>query len=202
VSATERLRRLVPAEIRSRVAGRLLPTHVQHRLASRAFHERYAWARTQVVPLPTWTTGLLRANVAGREAEGVVAPDALEGVLAEATRLVLETVDPATGGPIAKRDHRLEPDRPDDPRPDLLVEWTAGPPARAAAHPELGGWELERRHGHAWSHHRGRGLAFLAGPGVPAIPGLEAEDRLGLAPTLLALAGVRTGGRAWSLAAS
>jgi len=191
VPVAERLRRLVPGDVRRRLAGRLLPQRLQHELASRAFRERYAWPATRVFPLPTWTIGLVRANVAGREAAGVLPRDQLDPVLQEAGRLITETRNATTGTPLARRVIRVEHESERDPRPDLIVEWFPGPPARTASHPRLGTWELDRRHGHAWSHHRGRALAFLAGPGVRAVPEAFEGDLLGVAPTLLALAGVR-----------
>jgi hypothetical protein len=40
-----------------------------------------------------------------------------------------------------------------------------------------------------WTEHRGSGLAIVAGPDVSGGNGEVARDQLGLAPTLLALAG-------------
>lgn len=202
VSPTERLRRLVPPDLRRRIALRVLPQAMQHRLAARAFRERYAWPATRAFPLPTWTIGLVRVNVAGREAAGVVPPEELDSVLQEATRLIQETVDADTGAPLAAQVIALRREvSARDPRPDLLVEWAPTRPPLAARHPRLGTWSVRRMPTHAWSHHRSPGLVLLAGPGVRRTAAAGEQDRLGLAPTLLALAGLRdqpTASPAWS----
>jgi predicted AlkP superfamily phosphohydrolase/phosphomutase len=202
VSPTERLRRLVPPEFRRRIALRVLPEAMQHRLAARAFRERYAWPATRAFPLPTWTIGLVRVNVAGREAAGIVPLDEFDSVLQEVTRLIQETVDADTGAPLAARVIALRREMSArDPRPDLVVEWAPTPPSLAARHPRLGTWSVTRAPTHAWSHHRSSGLVLLAGPGVRRTPAADEQDRLGLASTLLALAGLRdrpSASPAWS----
>jgi predicted AlkP superfamily phosphohydrolase/phosphomutase len=194
VALTERLRRLVPAEVRERLAMRLLPGRVQHALASRAFRDRYDWAATAVFPLPTWTAGYLRVNLAGREAAGIVAPERYRDVIAEVVTLLAETVDAETGRPLA-REVLVTPDAFPGTRsaelPDIVVVWGPDRPVRRARHPRLGEWSAEPRvRLWRWGEHRSGGRVVLAGPGVR--PGTAGHgDACDLAPTLLTLAGCR-----------
>lgn len=187
----ESLRRAAPEEWRERL-GAQLPLRVRHRLAARRFRDRYRWERTKLFPLPAWTAGHLRANVAGRESAGIVPEGELDGLLASASDLVLEARDGDTGAPLAKRVLRMQEAFPGARAfryPDLLVEWAGPRPARRAVHPSLGAWSAELGQGHLYTEHGPGGLVIAAGPGVRRVPGELAADPLGLAPTLLALKG-------------
>ena len=190
---TSTARRLVPESLRERVATAILPRTAQLRLASRRFRDAYLWSETRMFPVPTWSTGLLRANVRGREATGVVEPGELDALLEQATHLVLETRDADTGLPIARRVVRSRehfPGRRADRFPDLMIEWGGARPARRALHPLLGEWGGRPGAGHLWTQHSARSLVLLAGLGVRRLDGELEQDALGLAPTLLALKGV------------
>lgn len=194
VGLFERLRRAIPAERRERVAVRYFPRALQYALASRAFRARYDWGRTRVFALPTWTAGYLRVNLVGREAAGIVAPEDYDATIDCVLALLGETVDAETGRPLVRdvvvpRRH-LGGGRLDD-LPDCVPVWAGDRPVRRARHPRLGEWSGEPRVEHfRWGEHRSGGRAWLAGPGVRAGLSLEG-DGLGLAPTLLALAGCR-----------
>lgn len=185
-------RRLVPARVRERLARRVLNEETQRRLASIAFRDGYRWERTRVFPWPSWSTGLLRANVAGRESQGIVPADEVDDVLRAAERLMRGLVDADTGEPLVRdvaRTASVFPGRRVNELPDLLVRWAGSRPARAARHPELGDWTAPLPAPHVWTEHRGSGLAIVAGPDVPAGNGELERDQLGLAPMLLTLAG-------------
>jgi predicted AlkP superfamily phosphohydrolase/phosphomutase len=189
---TENLRRAAPVALRERLAARL-PVSLRHRLASRRFRDRHVWARTKLFTLPAWTAGQVRANVAGREAAGIVPESELDGLLALAAELILETRDADTGEPLAKRVLRTQeafPGARSRQYPDLLVQWAGRRPARRAVHPALRTWDAEPGTGHLFTEHSADALVLAAGPGVGATEGEREADPLGLAPTLLALAGV------------
>jgi predicted AlkP superfamily phosphohydrolase/phosphomutase len=194
VGVVERLRRAVPADRRERIAQRVFPRGLQQALQSRAFRAAYDWSRTQVFPLPSWTTGYLRVNLAGREVAGTVPPEDFDAVVDRVLALLARTVDAETGRPLVRdvlvpRRH-LGGERVDD-MPDCVLVWAGDRPARGARHPELGEWWGEPRvPRYRWGEHRNGGRAWLAGPDVrPGV--LRDGDALDLAPTLLALAGCR-----------
>ena len=131
----------MPARVRERLARRVLNEETQRRFASLAFRDGYRWERTRVFPWPSWSTGLLRANVAGRESQGIVPPEELDDALREAERLVRGLLDADTGEPLVRdvaRTTDVFPGRKTAELPDVLVRWAGSRPARAARHPELG----------------------------------------------------------------
>jgi predicted AlkP superfamily phosphohydrolase/phosphomutase len=203
VPVTERLRRLVPERTRERLATALLPTTVQTRLASAAFRDRYAWHRTVAFPLPSWDSGLIRLNQAGREAAGIVPPEDRDELLVRLRRLLRETCNADTGRPLIAATHTRAdfPGRRSDVLPDLLVTWAGDRPAARATHRELGTWEAEPLPVR-WSEHRGRSTVLLAGPGIRSRPDVLQGEPEDVAPTLLALCDVRVPstmvGRAWT----
>lgn len=190
---TESARRLVPERARERLARRVLPAPVQHRLAARGFRDRYVWGATRLFPVPSWHSGLVRLNLAGREAAGIVGPEEAPGLLEEATRLILETQDAETGLPLAESVIRAQeafPGARTHLLPDLLVAWgSRGAPTRAR-HPRLGEWHADPVH-HRRTEHNARGTVLMAGPNVRHIREPVRQDWLGLAPTLLCMKGVR-----------
>ena len=118
--------------------------------------------------------------------------DEVDDVLAEAERLVRRLVDADTGEPLVRTSRGRRASSPAGvltKLPDVLVRWAGSGPARAARHPELGEWTAPLPAPHVWTEHRGSGLAIVAGPDVPGGNGEIERDQLGLAPTLLALAG-------------
>ncbi len=199
----ERLRAMVPDARRERIAMRVLPVRLQHRMASQRFHDRYAWERTRVFPVPSWSEGYLRMNIAGREAAGIVPAEETGALLDHVSALVSEMVDADTGRPLVNEVIRARERFPgsDSTRfPDLIVTWSGSRPARVARHPRLGSWERPPRP-NLWTEHRGEAEVIFAGPRVH--PGLELEgDELGLAPTILLLMGQKApramGGEVWS----
>jgi predicted AlkP superfamily phosphohydrolase/phosphomutase len=189
---TESLRRAAPAGLREQLAARL-PVAVRRRLASRRFRDRHVWDRTKLFTLPAWTAGQVRANLAGREAAGIVPESGLDGLLTRAAELILETRDADTGEPLARRVLRTQeafPGARARQYPDLLVQWAGRRPARRAVHPTLGTWEAEPGTGHLFTEHSAEALVIAAGSGVRGTESEREADPLGLAPTLLTLAGV------------
>jgi predicted AlkP superfamily phosphohydrolase/phosphomutase len=202
-AVAERLRALVPDRRREQLAMRWVPERLQHVMASRRFHDRYAWERTSVFPVPSWAEGFLRLNLAGREAEGIVAPEDAGPLLERVTALVREMVDADSGRPLADeivRAHERFPGLEAGRLPDLIVTWAGDRPARTARHPTLGTWEHAPR-SNLWTEHRGEADVIFSGPRIRS--GVEVDgDQLGLAPTLLRLLGHRPPsvmpGEAWT----
>jgi hypothetical protein len=190
---TQRLRALVPADARERVALAVLPLAAQQRLAAAAFRDSIAWSHTRAFNLPSWDSGFVRVNLEGREVAGTVPENEYGAVLAEVERLAREVVDADTGRPLAAdviRAHDRWPGTRVGCLPDLIVTWAGTRPARRASHPGLGTWEADSKRD-LWTEHSGRGLVILAGPGVRRHHAPIEADMGGVAPTLLALAGAR-----------
>jgi len=202
VPLAERLRRFVPDRTRERLATALLPRSMQLRMASTAFRDAYDWSQTVMFPLKSWGAGLLRVNLMGRELFGTVAGEDRDDLLARVRLLIRETINADTGRPLAAEVHDSSefPGRMAHRLPDLVITWAGDRPARRASHPQLGTWEAvvwpDR-----WTEHRGKATVLLAGPGVACSPRIRDAQPDGLAPTLLALCGIRPpstmAGSAW-----
>ena len=174
----ERLRALVPDGRRERLAMRLLPERLQHRMASRRFHDRYVWERTSVFPVPSWAEGFLRLNLEGREAEGIVAPEDVDPLLERVTALVREMVDADSGRPLAQEIVRAREQFPGPEAtrlPDLIITWAGDRPARAARHPMLGSWERAPRP-NLWTEHRAEADVIFCGPQIRSGVELDADQ--------------------------
>jgi predicted AlkP superfamily phosphohydrolase/phosphomutase len=189
------LRAWLPAELRERLAVRVLPQSVQERLMAQQFRDHLDWARTRAFTVPSWTTGYLRINLAGRERFGIVPPEAYGPLLAELTELLGGLVDASTGAPmvaevIPMRDRF--PGRGADDLSDLAVVWAPDRPVRRVSHPRLGTWEAASDyHRFRWSDHHGHAVAYLAGPAILPCEEVAPVDIAGAAATFLRLAGVR-----------
>jgi predicted AlkP superfamily phosphohydrolase/phosphomutase len=190
----ESVRSRVPEDLRARLVQRLLPAALQHQLASRAFRDRYDWSRTRAFPLPTWTAGYISVNQAGREALGIVPPTEAPAVIDEVVALLRATVDADTGKPLVREvligDALFGRRAPGIP--DVMAVWAADGPVRRVRHPTLGEWSgdpsIPR---YRFSVHRDGGQAIFAGPSFRKARPAGARAAIDLAPTFLALAGVR-----------
>jgi predicted AlkP superfamily phosphohydrolase/phosphomutase len=190
--AAEMLRGLVPGELRERVATRVLPERWQQRLAARRFRDHFAWERTRAFPCPTWSSGLIRLNVQGREARGIVPPGEVEPLLGQIERLLAEVQDADTGLPLIEEVIRPAERFPGELAhrwPDLVLTWAGGRPARAARHPRLGTWTAIDSTP-VWTEHGTELEVTLAGPGIRAGVSIDSVAA-GFVPTVLALAAAR-----------
>jgi predicted AlkP superfamily phosphohydrolase/phosphomutase len=153
-------RRLVPQARRAQWGrARLLPA--------------YDWSRTRAFPLPIEQYGLVRINLAGREAQGVVAPqdyastcDTIEAALRELTtadgRKVVQDV--------------VRPPRGEHPGglPDLVVHWTnaayeSSPVVDGVAIPNI---RREQTGEHAWD-----GFCIAGGAVAEQLGGADVDAR-------------------------
>lgn len=151
-----------------------------------AWYRRH-WPRMPWFAVPTFDDSLLRINLAGREAHGVVPADGYKRACADATAFLRALVDVRTGRPAVAEVTLLRADDPLDPHgpsADLVATWNGTPDA--LAHPEVGvvGPLPHARTG----GHSTNGFAFVAGDGIR--PGERGErPAADLTPTLLGLVG-------------
>lgn len=189
------LRRWLPATLRERLATRLLPQSAQQALMAQQFRSHLDWTATRAFALPSWTTGYVRINLEGREALGIVPPDAYEPLLDEVEQLLVELRRADSGAPMVRNVIRMRRNFPGpraDDLPDLAVEWAPDVPVRRVTHPALGTWEAEvDYHRYRWSDHHGRAVGWLSGPGVKANQEPTVVDIHGAAATFLRLLDVR-----------
>lgn len=173
------------------------PPEVDPLVAGRWRHRDMDWSVTSwyrrhwpVMPwfaIPTFDDALLRINLEGREAHGVVPSAGYAQACADATDFVRQLVDARTGKPAVAEVTALRPSDPLDPHgpnADLLVSWRGAPDA--LLHPTLGmvGPVPHARTG----AHSSNGFALLAGPGIDA-GDRGARPAADLTPTLVALMG-------------
>ena len=189
------LRRWLPADLRERLAVRVLPESLQQRLMAQKFRDHLDWAATRAFTVPSWTTGYIRINLAGREGFGIVPSAAYESLLAEVTSLVLGLVEADSGAPMVKEVIPMRarfPGARAEALPDLAVVWALDRPIRRVSHPQLGAWEADSDyHRFRWSDHHGGAVTYLAGPDIRPSEEVRSVDIAGAAATFLRLVGVR-----------
>jgi predicted AlkP superfamily phosphohydrolase/phosphomutase len=149
------------------------------------------WNQMRAFALPSYSDGLVRINLRGREASGLVDLADYDSVCTEVESAVMACRNPRTGRPAVSEVLRLRPD-PLDPEgayADLAVLWAE--PVDALDHPDVG--LIGPMPFHRTATHTGNGFAFISGPGIT--PGdLGSRSALDLPPTLLALLGRSTAG--------
>jgi predicted AlkP superfamily phosphohydrolase/phosphomutase len=177
-------------------ATRLLPPALLRPLGRFWTARMHDWSRTRFFALPSELGGLVRINLQGREAQGIVAPGRdCEALLDRLTHDLLALQDLETGEPIVaaveRTDALVPPDAPARALlPDLCVLW--GPRRiedsigiRAPGHGELR-WPRGRKLESGRSgNHRAEGWLIAAGPGIAP------SSRPGLASPLDLVASIR-----------
>jgi predicted AlkP superfamily phosphohydrolase/phosphomutase len=197
------LRDLLPKDFRKSLARRL-PTALRDKLAQRVDTADIDWSRTRAYCLPTDLEGYVRINLRGREPQGIVASgDDYARAIRDISSALLELRNPATGGSVVRRVIAADDAFPGDRRPqlpDLIVQWVADGPIRAAASARVGSVNGESPDTRSGTH-RGPGFVAAAGPGVAVGATLAAAGILDFAPTILARMGVSApgalAGKAW-----
>lgn len=118
------VKRHTPTRVK-RLYHRLMSPSVAGRIANTTALLPHDWSRTRAFSLPTAQHGLVRLNVAGREAEGIVAPERYDetcGLLEQLLR-ALSTPD---GRPLVRSVLRVARDVGQalpERLPDLVVHW-------------------------------------------------------------------------------
>lgn len=148
---------------------------------------RHLWPAMPWFALPSFSDGHVRLNLAGRERDGVVAPDAYDRTCDEIEERLRLATEPRTGEPLVDEVVRLRADdplAPDGPGADLVVTWRL--PADALMHPDagiVGPFAFPRSGSHTED-----GFLLVTGSSIPRVR-LEEHPALDVPATLLALLG-------------
>jgi hypothetical protein len=192
-----RLRGLVPRDVR-RGVKESLPVRLRDRLT--AFWVEAAGARRPegAFALPADLNGYIRINRAGRDARGIVPPEAA-GALAEEIREGLSTFHDGSSGArlveeVVETRRLFGTGERCDLLPDLVVRWCGAPAARheTIVSDRFGEirWPTPGRNPDGRSgNHLGEGFVLAAGEGIPSGKRAKEASILDLAPTVLALLG-------------
>jgi predicted AlkP superfamily phosphohydrolase/phosphomutase len=143
---------------------------------------RPLWPRMKGFTVPTFSYGRVRINLRGREADGIVAPEAYGAACDEVEAVLRACRNPRTGRPVVEDVIHLRDG--EDPTADLLIVWKGCPDA--LEHPGAG-LVGPLPYGRTGSH-TPRGFAFIAGPGIPHCD-LGERPVSDLTPTIVALLG-------------
>lgn len=154
---------------------------------------RPLWPRMRAFALPSFSHGMVRINLRGRDGRGLVEPSDYERCCGELTAALQSLVNARSGGPIVKAVTRTRDSPHDDderlPPADLIVTWNAHEPADVVDSPRagrIGPVPWLRTGGHAPD-----GFCLLRGPGIA--PGSRLADDAAipdLTATLLEMLGV------------
>lgn len=193
-SAIWRLRAMVPADLRGKVAS-VLPDRLALALTTRLETPRHDWASTRAFTHPADNQGYVRLNLAGRERDGVVRPEDADGLL-DLLAEELASFHDLDGGPAVTSVDRVERLYPGgthaDRLPDLVVSFSDAPATRLQGvhSPRYG---TIRRHGagsgRSGNHTEGGAWALVV-PGTGRLATASRPPRLvDVAATAAALAG-------------
>jgi predicted AlkP superfamily phosphohydrolase/phosphomutase len=178
------LREHLPAAVQERIAM-TMPARVRDWVVGRQYAGALDWRRTPGLALPTGGEGYIRANIAGREAEGYLEPgSALERRYLDSMREgFLSLRHAGTGEPLAEA-VTVVAERFPGPRsgylPDLSVTWRPGGPATRVHSDTLGDFSGRLKTGRE-GNHRGVAFAAVAGPGRDSRRAASLENIVDLA---------------------
>ena len=151
------------------------------------------WPRMRAFALPSYSHGMVRLNVQGRDGSGVVPAPEYDAECGRLEAVLGGLSDARTGAPLVREVVRTRR-RPEDPGlgscpADLVVVWDERHPVDCVEAPgvgRIGPVPYFRTGGHA-TH----GFGLLAGPGIPAGGRLPEDATVpDLSATLLAFMGV------------
>jgi predicted AlkP superfamily phosphohydrolase/phosphomutase len=193
----KQMRELVPIKLRQRVKT-MLPAKFQDKLTSFWRLGHLNWHETSAFSMFADLQGLIRINLKGREAQGIVEPGVEYELLCEKIARELKTfVDADTGQPLIReivRSSQIFHGENSDMLPDLLVNWSDTPAnqLRAAVSPMYGtiawpapGQNTEGRSG----NHRPEGMLIACGENMKAGTIIRDAHIMDIAPTILSLLG-------------
>ena len=148
---------------------------------------RHRWPSMRYFAVPSFTDGLVRINLRGRERDGLVDVDDYRRACDEVIAEVRSATSPLTGKSIVADVEMMranDPFDPDGPPADIAFRWSDS--TQALDHPTAGliGPVPYQRAG----EHDGTGFAFFAGEGIAA-GDLGERPGLDLPATLLAMLG-------------
>jgi predicted AlkP superfamily phosphohydrolase/phosphomutase len=150
---------------------------------------RPLWPTMKAFALPCFSDGLIRINLKGREAQGIVEPDEYDALCDELTRHLYELRDARTGDRAVSdvvRTRKTPTHHPKLPDADLIVIWRDRP-MDVVDSPSFGriGPVPYRRSG----GHQNGGFLIARGPGITSGSALPPGHVVDLAPTILNLMG-------------
>jgi predicted AlkP superfamily phosphohydrolase/phosphomutase len=162
------LRDQLPAPVQERIAL-AVPVSVRDWVVKRTYTGAVDWRETPGFALPTGGEGYIRANLAGREAEGLLESGSARhrDYLDSVREGFLSLRDSATKAPLVET-IEAPADRYPGPRsrflPDLSIGWRPGGPVTAADSASLGTFRGRLKTGRD-GNHRAVAFAAVAGPG-------------------------------------
>jgi predicted AlkP superfamily phosphohydrolase/phosphomutase len=195
---TDRLRGLVPGDLRGRIKQRL-PRALQDRLTLYWRANRQDWSRTQAFVAFCDLDGYVRINLRGREREGIVPIEDYRPLCERIASGISTFRDADTGEPIVAEidmaDHTFGNGPMRDHLPDLVIRWVDSPAAshRAIASERYGSipWPTPGRHpAGRGGNHRREGFLIAGGEAFQRGQLAGQATILDLAPTALHLLGV------------
>jgi len=136
--------------------------------------------------------GGVRLNLTGREPNGCVQADEVDGVCARLTHDLLALVNVATGGRVIRGVERADQwyrRSAADTMPDLFIDWERTAPIETVWSPKTGLVHAPYTHWRTGDH-RPDGLLLAIGPGVPSDRVLPCVDLEDIAPSIAARLGV------------
>lgn len=156
------------------------------------------WPRMKAFALPSVADGYVRLNVIGREAQGLVAPEAFGEVCAQLIASLLELVNARTGRPIVREVIRVRHDPfdadPRQPPADLIVVCHEDGAVDVVDSPRIGRigpvpyFRSSSHQAHGAVLHN---VMYASGPGIAGGRSLPGPGRLEDIPaTILALLGL------------
>lgn len=176
----------IPAAVPWADAAAGPPPHEPHYMP--LWWYRDEWPRMRWFAVPSFTTGLVRINLRGRERDGLVDPAEYRRVCDEIVATVSRATCARTGRSVVESAHFPRADDPMAPGGspgDVEFVWSA--PVDAIEHPDAG--LIGPVPMHRVGEHSGAGFVMVAGPGVA--PGeLRTARPVDFAPTILDLLGV------------
>jgi predicted AlkP superfamily phosphohydrolase/phosphomutase len=185
------LRDRLPAPVQERIAL-AVPVSVRDWVVGRAYTGAVDWRETPGFALPTGGEGYIRANVAGREAQGYLEPDSARhrAYLDAVGEGFLSLRHAATGEPLVE-DVKIPAARFPGPRsqflPDLSITWRPGGPATEVRSETLGTFRGRLKTGRD-GNHRAVAFAAVAGPGRDSARAGAMENVIDLAALVRKLA--------------
>jgi len=150
---------------------------------------RPLWPSMKAFALPTYSEGLIRINLQGRERDGLVAPEDYQKTCDELCDYLHALKDGRTGKPMVREIVRRKTQPMDDaklgPPADLIVLWQEESPTDLIDSPQtgrIGPLPYFRSGGHC-----SRGFIAAQGPGIEMGSRLESMQATDLTATLLHL---------------
>jgi predicted AlkP superfamily phosphohydrolase/phosphomutase len=190
------MRAAIPTELRASVAI-ALHGPLTRELTMRMSAFGVDWKETPAFMLPSDHFGQIRLNVQGRERDGIVPPDAVDGLIDQIRQGLLSFRDP-DGEPaviaVDRTSEVLGPGKRDGSLPDLVVRWS-NRPSGGVTHvtsEELGSTVRRPGSGSGRSGaHEPTGWALVV-PASGVVVDTERPSVLDIVPTVCAAVGVET----------